>query len=174
VATEAAWLHGNNLEKEEIKKKKEKKRKEKKRLTLTGLLMEGTDGVDCDGRGEYVGLVTEVFKTLVMVALVVALAAYALDCGAMTTPEQAMQCCSSMPCAPQGHVGQDCCKSMPSMHAPFVQPTSVHPTTHALAAVATLAASGANSAALAEFEAFSTSSHAPPPIGTSAFLPLRI
>jgi hypothetical protein len=27
VATEAAWLNGNNLEKEEIKKKKEKKRK---------------------------------------------------------------------------------------------------------------------------------------------------
>jgi hypothetical protein len=40
VATEAAWLHGNNLEKQEIKKKKKKKRK---RLTLTGLLMEGTD-----------------------------------------------------------------------------------------------------------------------------------
>jgi hypothetical protein len=29
VATEAAWLNGNNLEKEEIKKKKEK-RKEKR------------------------------------------------------------------------------------------------------------------------------------------------
>jgi hypothetical protein len=26
VATEAAWLNGNNLEKEEIEKKKEKKR----------------------------------------------------------------------------------------------------------------------------------------------------
>jgi hypothetical protein len=32
VATEAAWLHGNNVEKEEIKKKKEKTRKEKKTL----------------------------------------------------------------------------------------------------------------------------------------------
>jgi hypothetical protein len=27
VATEAAWLNGNNLEKEEIKKRKEKKQK---------------------------------------------------------------------------------------------------------------------------------------------------
>jgi hypothetical protein len=27
VATEAAWLNGNNLEKEEIKKRKEKNRK---------------------------------------------------------------------------------------------------------------------------------------------------
>jgi hypothetical protein len=38
VATEAAWLNGNNLEKEEIKKKKEKrkreKRKEKREKTL--------------------------------------------------------------------------------------------------------------------------------------------
>jgi hypothetical protein len=46
MATGAAWLHGNNVEKEEIKKKKEKKRKEKKRLTLTGLLMEGTDSTN--------------------------------------------------------------------------------------------------------------------------------
>jgi hypothetical protein len=42
VATEAAWLNGNNLEKEETKKKKEKmKKNERKDLTLTGLLMEG-------------------------------------------------------------------------------------------------------------------------------------
>jgi hypothetical protein len=30
VATEAAWLNGNNLEKEEIKKKKEKRKREKR------------------------------------------------------------------------------------------------------------------------------------------------
>jgi hypothetical protein len=41
VATEAAWLNGNNCEKEEINEaEKEKKRKdERKVLTLTGLLM---------------------------------------------------------------------------------------------------------------------------------------
>jgi hypothetical protein len=32
VATEAAWLNGNNLEKEEIKKKKEKREKLEKSL----------------------------------------------------------------------------------------------------------------------------------------------
>ena len=116
----------------------------------------------------------KVFKPLVMVALLVALAAYALDCGAMTTPEQAMQCCGSMPCAPQGRVGQDCCKSMPSMHVPFVQPSSVHKATHPLAAVATLAVSGAANPALSEIGAFSTSSHPPPLISPSAFSPLRI
>jgi hypothetical protein len=43
VATEAAWLNGNNLEKEETNEaEREKKRKdERKVLTLTGLLMEG-------------------------------------------------------------------------------------------------------------------------------------
>ncbi len=131
-------------------------------------------GVDCDGRGEYVWLVREFFKPLVMVALLVALAAYSLDCGAMTTPEQAMQCCGSMPCAPQGHNGQDCCKSMPSMHAPFVQPSSVHSATHPLAAVATLAASDAALPALSENEIFTTRSHAPPFISPPASLPLRI
>jgi hypothetical protein len=40
VATEAAWLNGNNLEKEEIKKRK-KQKNGRKALTLTGLLMEG-------------------------------------------------------------------------------------------------------------------------------------
>ena len=45
MATEAAWLNGNNLEKEETKKKKKEKKRqnERKDLTLTGLLMEGLD-----------------------------------------------------------------------------------------------------------------------------------
>ena len=45
MATEAAWLNGNNCEKEEINEaEKEKKRKdERKVLTLTGLLMEGLE-----------------------------------------------------------------------------------------------------------------------------------
>ena len=48
MATEAAWLNGNNCEKEEINEaEKEKKRKdERKVLTLTGVLMEGLDRKD--------------------------------------------------------------------------------------------------------------------------------
>jgi hypothetical protein len=47
VATEAAWLNGNNLEKEEINEaERETKRKDdRKVLTLTGLLMEGASAV---------------------------------------------------------------------------------------------------------------------------------
>jgi hypothetical protein len=39
VATEAAWLNRNNLEKEG--NRKEERQNERKALTLTGLLMEG-------------------------------------------------------------------------------------------------------------------------------------
>jgi hypothetical protein len=64
-------------------------------------------------------------KLIFLVAFVVALAAYSFDCGAAMTPEQAMKCCDSMPCSSQGQHGQDCCSTMPSAHASFVQPTTV-------------------------------------------------
>src|SRR5450432_4498838 len=64
-------------------------------------------------------------RTVFLALLVVGLATFAYDCGATVTPEQAMQCCNSMPCSSHGHDGQDCCKTMPSMHAPFVQSSSV-------------------------------------------------
>jgi hypothetical protein len=56
VATEAAWLNGNNLEKEEIEKKKEKKERKngRKALTLTGLLMEGITTVRVGGQSAVV------------------------------------------------------------------------------------------------------------------------
>jgi hypothetical protein len=44
-------------------------------------------------------------KPILLAALAVALAAYAFDCGALGTPEQAMQCCNSMPCSSHGHRG---------------------------------------------------------------------
>ncbi len=67
-----------------------------------------------------VHLARPIFLTL----LTVVLTAYAFDCGAAMTPEQAMQCCDSMPCS-SGHHDQDCCKTMAAMHAPFVQPSSL-------------------------------------------------
>jgi hypothetical protein len=53
-----------------------------------------------------------------------ALMAYAFDCSAMMTHEQAVECCRSMGCSSQGHASEDCCKAMSVMHAPFVQPSS--------------------------------------------------
>lgn len=65
-------------------------------------------------------------KVIFIVALATALAGYAIDCGGMTTPEQAMQCCKTMPCSSHGYQGKNCCKSMEGMHAPFVLASSVH------------------------------------------------
>ena len=62
-------------------------------------------------------------KPIFLAVLSIALAAYAFDCGAATTPEQAMKCCDSMSCSSHGHHAQDCCKTMPAMHAAFGSPT---------------------------------------------------
>src|SRR5215472_12018698 len=67
------------------------------------------------------------FANPILVAVVaILLGLYAFDCDSMTTQEQAMQCCNSMPCSSQGHDGQDCCKTMPSMHSPFLQVSASH------------------------------------------------
>ena len=64
-------------------------------------------------------------RPVFLAALTVALAAYGMDCFGMTTPEQAMQCCAAMQCSSHAHHGQDCCKTMPSMHGTVGQPSSV-------------------------------------------------
>jgi|SRR5215469_841358 len=112
-------------------------------------------------------------RTLV-VALIAALAAYALDCVGMTTPEQAMQCCNSMRCPSHGHHGQDCCKTMPTMHSTIGQPTAVHsvscpPVAHgAVQPFSDCQSIGSSAGVLAEH------SHDPPPCPASPILPLRI
>jgi hypothetical protein len=113
-------------------------------------------------------------KPILMAALVVALAAYAFDCGAVTTPEQAMQCCASMPCAPHGHDGQDCCKSMPSMHAPFVQSAAVHGHLRTRTVAAVLTAFDDLNPTLAEGVTTGMRSHGPPQISPNTLSPLRI
>jgi hypothetical protein len=64
-------------------------------------------------------------KPILLLVLAAAMASYAMDCGAMLTVEQAMQCCDTMPCATHGSDhSQECCKTMPSMHTSFVQPAA--------------------------------------------------
>jgi hypothetical protein len=44
------------------------------------------------------------------------------DCmSALTSHQQSMQCCGSMPCTPVNH-GQDCCKKMASAQVPNMLP----------------------------------------------------
>ena len=64
-------------------------------------------------------------KSALFALLALLLAAYVFDCDVIASPEQATQCCGSMPCSPQGHHGQDCCQNMPAMRGPFVKPSAV-------------------------------------------------
>ena len=59
----------------------------------------------------------------IVAALIIALAAYAIDCVA-ATPQQAMQCCHSMRCSSHGHHGMDCCKTI-TVRAVLGQPSSL-------------------------------------------------
>ena len=114
-------------------------------------------------------------KPIVALAIVAALAAYAIDCDATTTAEDGMQCCNSMPCSSHAHHGQDCCKTMPTMHAPFVQPSSVSGVSFANIVLAVLPTSGESLGADSSIRIVVAQSHAPPVLSSLATpLPLRI
>lgn len=112
-------------------------------------------------------------KAIFVVALVASLAAYAVDCGAMTTPEQAMQCCKSMPCSSHGHQGKNCCKSMEAMHAPFVLAPSVRAPGVSVVA-AEFPASTASIVLHSVIGSISAQHHSPPSVQSLSLSPLRI
>jgi hypothetical protein len=113
------------------------------------------------------------FKPIVLVLLTVALASYALDCVGMTSAEQAMQCCKSMRCSHHGR-SQDCCKTMPETHRPFVQAPSAHQFTFAALGFAVLPALHQYPNADSVARVFTANSHAPPDSPPAASPPLRI
>jgi hypothetical protein len=113
-------------------------------------------------------------KPIFLAVLSIALAAYAFDCGAAATPEQAMQCCNSMPCSSHGHHAQDCCKTMPAMHAPFVQPSSAHAVSYSPLVFAVLPAARESQGFHLSARVVDATSHAPPILSAPAPLPLRV
>ncbi len=113
-------------------------------------------------------------RLTLLTALAVALAAYAFDCGAAITPEQAMKCCDSMPCSSQGHLGQDCCNTMPSGNAAFARPTSVAGVSFVPIVSALLQASFEFRHADCADRVIVAHGHAPPILSSSASVPLRI
>jgi hypothetical protein len=113
-------------------------------------------------------------KTVLVAVIVAAVAAYAVDCSAAVSPEQAMQCCKTMPCSPQGS-SQNCCKTMPDTHAPFVQQSSLHRVSLSALAMAVLPAHTAHFTSASLASDATAHCHAPP--GLSHGLnssPLRI
>lgn len=118
-------------------------------------------------------------KPMFLTVLIVALATYAFDCEAMITPQQAMQCCKSMHCSSHRHHGMgqqdmDCCKTMPSMHASFVQPSSVQGLSFSPIVFAVIPASGEPGLDSSSSCRIAARCHAPPIFYVPAALPLRI
>jgi hypothetical protein len=113
-------------------------------------------------------------RPVLLAVLTAALAAYGLDCSAMTTPEQAMQCCNSMRCSSHHHHGQDCCKTMPAMHAVLGQPSSVQGITFSPAPLGEMAAFDESHGIESSARMIAEHSHAPPIFSPPAVLPLRI
>jgi hypothetical protein len=76
-------------------------------------------------------------RPILIAMLGFAFAAYGFDCSPMISPDQAMECCDSMDCS-HGMQGEDCCQTGTSVHAPFVQPASLHSVVFPPLALATL------------------------------------
>jgi len=113
-------------------------------------------------------------RPILFAVLTVAVAAYASDCGGLTTPEQAMQCCNSMRCSSHGHHGQECCNSMPAIHAAVGQPSSVQGISFSPVGLGVVWVFGESHSIKSSARMIAEQSHAPPPFGFSSVLPLRI
>jgi hypothetical protein len=114
-------------------------------------------------------------KTILLTVLAIALATYVFDCLAMTTPEQAKQCCDTMHCSSHGHEhSQDCCQTTQSIHAPFVPPTSVSGLSFSSVFVAVLPGFNASQVLDSSTNVVAAHCHAPPIPQASTPSPLRI
>ena len=113
-------------------------------------------------------------RQIVIVALAVVLMAYAFDCSAMMTPQHALECCQSMGCSSQGQASENCCKTMPAMHAPFVQPSSTASITSHAAQPAVLAVTPYFVRLDSSRARISAIKQAPPGNNVSDLTPLRI
>jgi hypothetical protein len=112
--------------------------------------------------------------------LTVALAAYALDCEAMATPQQAMQCCAAMHCASNGQMkmdaqqGMDCCKTMPTVRAPFLIPSAGHEISYGAVVFAVLPVPSSLTKFVSTSSGVTERTHAPPVFSPPTLSPLRI
>jgi len=113
-------------------------------------------------------------RRVLLAVLTVAVGAYASDCGGMTTPEQAMQCCNSMRCSSHHHHGQECCKTMPAIHAAVGQPPSVQGVSFSPFALGVVRAFAESQSIESSARMIAEYSHAPPASYSPAILPLRI
>jgi hypothetical protein len=131
-------------------------------------------GIDTNGGRHLTYRVMHFAKSILLAILAVALGSYAFDCEAAPTREQAMQCCNSMRCSSHHHHGMDCCKSMPNLHAPFVQPSSAQSHSFAPVVFAVVSVSGELSGSGCCAQNVAAHCHAPPLLPSPAPCPLRV
>jgi hypothetical protein len=114
------------------------------------------------------------FRPILVALIAFAVASYAADCSPLVTPDEAMQCCDSMPCASHSpEHSQDCCKTMPSLHAPFVQAPSAQGLSFSLVVLA-LPVSGEATCTDSSAHVIATNCHAPHPPDVANSSPLRL
>lgn len=114
------------------------------------------------------------FRRAILVAFVgLALGSYVVDCSGMTTPDEANNCCQSMPCSSSGH-NQECCKTMPQMHAPFIQAPSAHRLSFTPGLIAVLPVFQEPLILESTTDGLVASLHAPPGTSPPATKPIRI
>lgn len=115
-------------------------------------------------------------KSFLLAVIAVALGAYGFDCEAMTTPKQASQCCRSMSmhCSSHGLHGMDCCKTMRTVQAPFVRPSSVRAFSSSHIVFAVMATAGQSTGAHSSDLRRASHSHAPPEPPLATARPLRV
>jgi hypothetical protein len=116
------------------------------------------------------------FTRIILLAVVaVAFSTYAFDCLAMSTTAAAMHCCDSMHCSSHGRErSQECCKTMPSMRAPFLRPASVHGPSFWPVFVTVLAVLDASQVLNSPSIVLAAQCHAPPVTQPATPAPLRI
>jgi hypothetical protein len=149
----------------------------------TGLPLPGWDasargdcaaGLTFEPEHPYAGCAMRFAKAILPVLIAVALVTYAMDCSEAATPDQAMQCCKTMPCSPH-HSGKNCCDTMPSAHSPFVQPASLNKITVSLVGHTALPVRSVDLAARLTPDTVVAQYHAPPTWPVSlALSPLRV
>jgi hypothetical protein len=113
-------------------------------------------------------------KPILVAVLGFAFAGYGYDCSPMMSAHEAMECCDSMNCS-HGMHGEDCCRTAPSMHAPFVQPALTHSISFTPLALAVPPASVQFHSIDHAGEGVAFRFHDPPPFfASAALLQLRI
>lgn len=113
-------------------------------------------------------------KPILALLITVTLAAYASDCFAMASPEEAMDCCQHMSCSSHGNSAQDCCQNMQSTQVLFVQSTLTHGSSIRVIALMSWSNGDQFSAVDLPPAQFVARSHAPPTTSLPAQAPLRI